>query len=269
MSPCQLMPSPAQADLWPPEDRDSRIQKDTGRLLFVGGLILIACSLNTLVLSSLPVRLLQADWQLQFASTLLSVGSLGLVGVLMLCTAPVFPPSDLKLEARVSLCRRLCTWVAMAYLVLIPIQLYAGVRLLNQQSAKETLNQKQWQSFRNRLEASRSEGELRSLLGTLPQPIALPERLQIPLPTLKQRLITEVESRFNALTYQTDGARSRRWQDFLLEAARNCLQSLLLGIGFAAVAQRHPGESTLLERLVGLTGRGRHSGGTRLRRSRG
>ncbi len=263
------MPRSSRDESLSAEDQARRVQKETAGFLFVGGLILVAGAFNTLILSSLPFALFRAEWQLQFSGTFLTTGSLALAGALLLCASRAFHPSDPRLASRVVLCRRCCSWVAIACLLLIPVQLQAGVRLMQQQAAREAQNQAQWQSFKARLQASRSEQELRAILGGLPQPVQLPARLDMPLATLKQRLIAEVESRFNAASFRTDGARSSRWQDFLLEAFRNCLQSLLLAIGFAALAQGQPGEATLLAKALGRVGLGSRTRGQPGRRLRG
>lgn len=164
---------------------------------------------------------------------------------------PVSPP---PIQANVKLLREVCTWVAILYLALIPIQLYAGVRVLQQKSGEEGRTQASWKKFRKQLEATGNEQELRALLGQLPQPINLPAKLDLPFPAFKKAIVTQADSRFNALIYQTNQARSQRLQGFIGEAANNSLKSLLFAAGFAAFAQGREGGPTLLKKAQGLFG---------------
>ena len=234
-----------------------RIKNDAVRASSVVGLVSIGLGLLVLVFGSFPVRLLDPVWQLQLSGALTAAGFSLLVGTLLICTASAFSAASTPIGGNVKLLRPICTWVAVLYLVLIPIQLYAGVRVLRQKSSEEDRTAASWKKFKRQLEATSNEQELRSLLGQLPQPINLPAKLDQPFTPFKRRIVAEADSRFNALAYQTGQARSQRLQAFICEAANNSLKSLLFATGFAAFAQGRPGDPSLLDQGLNLLGKRR------------
>ncbi|MDM7954172.1 MAG: hypothetical protein QUV07_13290 [Cyanobium sp. CZS 25K] len=204
--------------------------------------------------SSLPVRLLDPAWQLQLAAAFTSAGFFLLIGTLLVCTADAFPVASETLNKQVKVLRKLCTWLAILYLVLIPVQLYAGVRVLQQKSSEDGRPLAQWQKLKRQIEATTNEQELRTLLGNLKQPITLPVKLDAPFATVRQAIVDQADSRFNALAYEVEQARSKRVQGFIGEATNNCLRSLLFAAGFAAFARPKPGALSLLEHVLELFG---------------
>ncbi|WP_216907439.1 hypothetical protein [Synechococcus sp. CCY 0621] len=237
-----------------PIDSDKRNQRDIAELLSTTGLVMVGYGLTALLFACLPIRLLDPEWQLRASGAFSASGPFLLIGLLLVCLARSFNGSSQQLISRVKLLRSLSTWAAILYLLLVPIQLHAGVRLLQQKSGQEAQLQAQWSKFKAQLQATTSEQEVRSLLATLPQPVQLPAKLDIPLPVLKKQLFANVDSRFNALRYQTAEARSQRLQNFLGEASSNCLKTLLVALGFAAFAQGREGGPTLLQKAQGLFG---------------
>ncbi|MEA5442052.1 hypothetical protein [Cyanobium gracile] len=235
-------------------NQEVRLKKEAANAFSVIGLVSIGLGLAVLVFSSLPVRLLDPVWQLQLSGALTAAGFSLLIGSLLVCTAGAFPGSAQPIGNNVKLLRNICTWVAILYLVLIPIQLYAGMRVLRQQSSEEGRTQAIWKKFKRQLEATSNEQELRTLLGQLPQPINLPAKLDQPFGSFKQTIVAQADSRFNALAYQTDQARSKRLQGFISEAANNSIKSLLMATGFAALAQGKPGGPTLLGQALRVFG---------------
>lgn len=226
------------------------LKKDAAQAFSAIGLVCIGLGLLALVFGSLPLRLVDPAWQLQISSAFTSAGFFLLIGTLLVCSAEAFPVASAPLNDRVRLLRKLCTWMAVLYLVLIPVQLYAGVRVLRQKSSEEGNAQAFWQKFKRQLEATSNEQELRTALGKLPQPINLPPKLDQPFADFKDTIINQSDSRFKALAYEAEQARLKRLQDFIGEAANNCLHALLFAAGFAALAQAKPGAPTLLEQVL-------------------
>ena len=129
-----------------------RIRKEAARAFSVVGIVSIGLGLVVLVFSSLPVRLMDPVWQLQFSGALAAAGFSLLIGTLLVCTAGALPVSPPPIHANVKLLRGICTWVAILYLALIPIQLYAGVRVLQQKASEEGRGQASWRRFKKQLE---------------------------------------------------------------------------------------------------------------------
>jgi hypothetical protein len=220
-------------------------------VLVIGGAVLLATFLNLVLFSLFPLRLPRPDWQLGVISQLLNGGTTALLGSLFICLGTLFSPRDLRARRYSRLVRRLATFAAIAYLLLIPAQLSAGVKIHQERSELEDLNFKQWRTTMGQIRASTSPEEIRAILSKYPEPPALPPNFfQAPLDTVKQQLLTAGQTRIREVENTSLIQRSIRWQTWLLEVARNSVQSLLLGIGFAAIARPFQGSKSLLELIV-------------------
>ncbi len=77
-----------------------------------------------------PVALIQPAWMQKMTTALIGGGVTPLMGALLLAAAHVVDPEAEHLARRARLVRRLASWVAIGYVLLIPVQLYAGVQQL-------------------------------------------------------------------------------------------------------------------------------------------
>ena len=100
------------------------------------GVVLLGSFLTGLI-NAAPPRLADPTWQLNVIGLLLGSGGMALIGSLLLCLARVFNQSDRQIQNRALLVRKLATWVALGWLLLIPLQLFLGVRLINSQGSSE------------------------------------------------------------------------------------------------------------------------------------
>jgi hypothetical protein len=196
------------------DGRESSRDYGLATALFIGGSILLASFANDLIFSALPLRITSAQWQLRIVSNLLSTGVNALIGLLLIAISQT--SLNKQMATKASLIRKLAAWAAIGYLILIPGQIAAGVRLLGQTAEAERRPFQQWAKIRTRILASETEAQLRDLLRSLPTPPDLPEKFD-----------TEAEK-----------ARSQRLQTFILEAIRNSILSLLLAAGFSAASNK-------------------------------
>lgn len=209
------------------------------RPLFICGTVVLATFANLLIFSSFPIQLLLPEWQLRMASALLGNGITALLGVVLVVIAQQGLSSRTSgLYGKARLIRQLAGWVAVGYLLLIPVQIAAGYRILNRTSAAEKERILQWGKLRRQIQLTESEAQLREVLSRLPEPPALPEKFELPFPRFKQDLISGNDARFAALETQGEKAGSERLQNFLAETLRNTIQSLLLSAGFSATSRQ-------------------------------
>jgi hypothetical protein len=160
------------------------------------GVSLLAYFLVDLAFQAWPVALLKPLWLDQMSGFLMSRSTTPLLGALFVAAASELDPRSTSLAKRSALLRRLATWVAIGYLLLIPVQIYAGVKLLRseQQDAAQLLSQAS--RAMKAIEASTTEAELRRAFEQIPgakEP--LPEQLPQPLSTLKGRLVEAMDAR--------------------------------------------------------------------------
>lgn len=205
--------------------------------LFISGLVLLGTFANILVFSAFPLQALRPEWQLRMAGFLIANGITALLGVLFVSLSEQgLSASKSPFLGRALLIRRLAGWAAIGYIILIPLQITAGLRQLTTIAEAEKQPGIQWGKFRVRINATETEAELRALLNQIPEMPPFPDKIPGSLAALKTNLITDLDARFAARTTQLEKARSERLQNFLGEAIRNTIQCLLLAAGFSAAS---------------------------------
>lgn len=209
------------------------------RMLWIGSLVLLGTSTTTIVFSAFPFQPIRPEWQMKMVATLLGSGVTGLIGALFAQLSFLADRSRNNPRKKgVQLIRKLAGFVAIGYLLLVPIQMVAGFSLLRQTAQQENQPKIQWGKFRSRILATESEAELREFLAQLPNPTSLPENLGSSLQQFKQNLITDIDARFAARATEIQKAQAERFKNFLLETARGIIQSLLFAAGFLAISKQ-------------------------------
>ena len=124
----------------------------------------------------------------------------------------------------------------MLLLLIIPFQFYAGNRASGVVQAAENQSIQLIKKIIQGVRASKDQAELRQFLASLPSPPPVPARFEAPFPVIKQRLLTNFDSRLNAVNYQAGVLRAQRLEKFIADATRNSVQALLMAIAFSGIA---------------------------------
>jgi hypothetical protein len=226
--------------------RKEKLARDmaTGaRYAYWVGVVLLGSFLVGLITAA-PPRVLDPTWQLNLIGLLLASGTLPLIGALLICLSRLIDPSDRRLQKHAQWVRTLAPWVALGWLLLVPLQLYTGVRLINSQGSNELGQIQSLQRIANEVRDAKSEFELRKAMAQVPNQAPLPP-LAVPLPVAKANLLAQFQKTINTLKNNQEQGSANRLQIWLKEAFRNCLQSLLLGLGYLAI-----GKDRLLESFL-------------------
>jgi hypothetical protein len=150
----------------------------------------------------------------------------------------------------------------MGYLLLIPVQIYSGVKLL--QARKQESTQLIAQAARS-VEAIRkanTPAELRKAYEQVPgNKSPLPEQLPQPFPLIRERLAEAISANTKRAEYEFDNDMSSLWQRSLALGLGNTLRMLIMFLGFAAIGRRSPDNPTFLQSLQSRNTRihGNHS----------
>ena len=229
-----LFTEPVNAEEIRQETR-SRDWADGARITYWVGLTLLGTFLVSWI-NALPLRFADASWQLSFISLLLSSGAMALLGFLLVCLARLFNPADRQITRRTLLLRTLASWIALGWVLLIPLQLFIGMRLINTQASNEIEAIRKLEAVAGAVRNASSEAELRAALRQMPnQPLLAP--LTVPLEVGKANVLAEFRKSINAAKNRQQEGSSTRWQTWMREAFRNSLQSLLLALGFLAIGK--------------------------------
>jgi hypothetical protein len=215
------------------------------------GLALLAYFLVDLLFQAWPVALLQPLWLDQMIGFLMSRSTTPLLGALLIAAASEVDARSTSLASRSAWVRRAASWVAVGYLLLIPVQIYAGVKLLRaeQQEASKLLSQAT-QSIQA-IKSSSTEAELRKAYeGIQGAKAPLPAELPQPLSRFKERLSEAMDARSKKAHYEFDQRLSMLWQRSLELIFGNMLRMLIFFLGFAAMARSTRDQRTMLSMLL-------------------
>ena len=220
-------------------------------LLAAAANVLLLLFVLAVALPLLPLKLADPFWQLSFTAALCSNGFLALLVVLLLNLAAALLPEAEWLVGRRQLVGSLCRWVALAYLLLIPLQGLAAWRALDWAGAAESRGARQ--------ELQRI-AQFRQAVVSADSVAAL----QVNLAAIKSGLLAQlqaVEQRARATSGGQAAVGSGSVPGKALEPAKlialgkDCLRVVLLSLGFAmafAAAAQRKGSALSLRAEWGL-----------------
>jgi hypothetical protein len=122
-------------------------------------LALFIVFLAILLAAMLPLEILDSRWQVRVISALLGSSSLPLIGVVLMLLANYLDDEFRPFGDKIRLLRRLAGFAAIGFLLLIPLQITAGSRLLNQQSGNEVAQLKVLQGAADAIGGPGDEGK--------------------------------------------------------------------------------------------------------------
>ena len=210
-----------------------------------------------------PPKLADPFWQLSFTAALCTNGFLALLAVLLLNLAAALLPEADWLVGRRQLVAGLCGWVALAYLLLIPLQGLAAWRALDWAAAAQSSGARQELAriaqFRQAVVSADSVAALQANLAAIQAPPLGSVDQSQSLAAIQSGLLAQlqaVEQRARA----SSGGQAVVGSGFspakaldpgkLLALGKDCLRVVLLSLGFAlafaAAAQRKRSALSLL-----------------------
>ncbi len=224
-------------------------------LLAAAATLLLLFFALAVALPLLPLKLADPFWQLAFTSALCTNGFLALLAVLLLNLAAALLPEADWLVGRRRLVGRLCRWVALAYLLLIPLQGLAAWWALDWAGAAESRGARQELAriaqFRQAVVSADSVAALQVKLAAIQAPPLGEVDQSQSLAAIQSGLLAQlqaVEQRARATSggQAAVGSGSVPGQALdpakLIALGKDCLRVVLLSLGlalaFAAAAQR-------------------------------
>lgn len=220
----------------------------------------------------LPLALFQPAWQMRAAEGLRITAPLPLVASVLLLLAERVDAGAEALELRVLMLRRLAVGATIGFLLLIPLQISAGLRQMGQTAASEVRQLEEVRQVAAAIEKADSSDAMNRAIARLP---GLPPDFQgqydRPLVQVRLALLAQIRPQIANLESRLNLLRRERLFNsaglFLLDG----LMSLAYAIAFAALASTGREQPSLLQhslwklRSLGvwirLLGRGRRAEG--------
>ncbi len=217
---------------------------------------LIGLFLLALVAGSLPVRVLQPDWQQGFVELVISNSGFPIVGFMLVHLALHVEPKRTGLFALRQRLRRWAVIVTFLYLLLIPLQGYITLRQFGDRSALQARQLRtvrdQFVAFAGIIRSAPDPLSLQRQLAAVQGPTLTAADLAKPMPQLRQDLLAALKSAEAAMPARIEQATPLgplAW-NALRDGLRLIGSALLMAVAFAAGAQGSSSSRTLLVRLV-------------------
>lgn len=237
------------ASLEPSLSLPSSIARGVG----LAGLVLIVLFLTILSSSLLPLRLLDADWQLRVGGALINASPFPLIGLVLLHVAARLDAGDALLAQRRRLVARLAVAVAIGYLLLAPLLATANLQRQHSQAQATASGlrraSERLQQMRQVLSSASSIPELEKGLAPLEGPRLDPADRSLPLPVLRSRISALLDEASARLERARSSAPPASPWALVGDILRTSVACLALAIGFAGLARRPRSERSLLEEL--------------------
>jgi hypothetical protein len=218
------------------KERRLKEHADGARILYWVGVSFIGTSLVPLI-NLAPVRLSDPSWQLSVISLLMANGVWALLGALLICLARLLNGSDRTLRSRALLVRNLSSWVAVGWLLFIPLQLFMSMRVINSLAGQEIAEIQNFQRISRTVRNVTTEDQLRAALAEIPNQRPLP-RLNVPVEVARTNILSQFQRNIIAAKNRQEQRTSDRWQIWLKESFRNSMQCLLLALGYLAIGKK-------------------------------
>lgn len=201
----------------------------------------------------LPPALAQPSWQLQVGDSLRGTASVPLVATALLIFAQRFDPDAEALDRRVRFVRRLCVAVALGFLLLIPLQVSAGLSQMGQAASGEARQLRDIQRVSLAIEQAQTQEALNQAIAQLP---GLPPNFRgsftRPIAEVRTILLSQIRPQIRALETRVTQARTDRMQAALRLFIFDGITTLGYAIGFAAMARTGDDSPSLLQTFLWL-----------------
>lgn len=230
--------------------RRQNIRTKLSYTLGVLGWLIISYALNTIIFTSLPLRLSSQEWQLNFFGSFISSSFNILIGSTLIIVAQLFNTKQRSLQRWQALVSKLAAWLAIILLLIIPLQIFLGLRALNEQKLPTANAIAKLQGTINRINTINSDPELRAYLASLPNPPTLLNKPDAALQALKQQAIDNIKVDINVTTNTADSKNSQAVQTFIKEAVKNASQAILMATAFSVLANLSNKANNFVTRLL-------------------
>lgn len=204
----------------------------------------------------LPPALLQPAWQLRAGEALRGTAALPLLAGVLLLLARRFDPDAEGLGRRVLLLRRLSIAACLGFLLLIPLQITAGLRQINQTTAVEARQLAAVRRVAEAIDQAETPAAMNKAIAQLP---GLPSDFQgqfaRPLDQVRSGLLAQIQPQIKRLESRLAELRRQRLFSAFGIFVFDGVLSLAYALAFAALASSDAEKPSLLQRLLWTLGR--------------
>jgi hypothetical protein len=229
------------------------LSSDLRRVLCAAACALLGIFAVSIVALALPLQLLQPSWIERMCAAVLGGVSFPLVALVFLVMVAEGTPGDkdvsgLKNEAAfITSLRRLALFVAIGFALMIPLQTWAGVEVVQQAMRNDKEQLKPFTRALDLIRIAETPDAMLFALRSIPgAPSNLSGELSDPLSKVRQQLIAQIEPQLKARQNQLKDVNRQRWKQGILRWVKDGFIAAFSAFGFAAIGRMGPLKPTLL-----------------------
>lgn len=212
---------------------------------------LILVFLAQVIFAFFPFGLLQPEWMVRSSTAIRATASLPLMGLAMLMFANMIDGEVMPSSDQLRLIRRIATFAAIGFLLLIPLQSYGSVALIRGQVQESQGQLKRLADAANLVQNASNEQQLREAIRSIPGGEQLANRpLGADVQTIKTGLLARLRPSVKRLENQLKENQSKALQNTIGPLVRDGFISLAYAVGFASMGYSKSGQPTPLRRLL-------------------
>ncbi|MEB3334079.1 MAG: HpsJ family protein [Cyanobacteriota bacterium] len=212
---------------------------------------LILVFLAQVIASLFPFGLLQPQWMVRVSGTLRGTASLPLMATAILMLANMIDSEVMPSSEQLRLVRKITTFAAIGFLLLIPLQSYGAVSLIRGQVQESQAQLDRLSKAANQVQKATSEQQLREAIRSIPGGEQLANRpLGADVQTIKTGLLGRIRPTLKRLENQLKENQSKAFQNAFGPLVRDGVIAFAYAMGFASMGYNKAGNPTPLRRIL-------------------
>jgi len=216
-------------------------------------LVLFALFAAIVIGSLVPFRPFDPAWQNRLTGSFVNAGTLPLFALALLQLGTYLDPDDPVVNRRWQRFSRIASAAALGFLLLVPLQISAGLRLQSSidgiQASRLDAAERKLSALRGAVQQASSTDTLAEGLRKLNGPSLSPADLALPLPLLKAQVISVFDQSQAQINRERNALPRTGPLRLLPELLRTSLASLILALGYAIFSTSADSDLSLFEQL--------------------
>jgi hypothetical protein len=233
--------------------RQLQIAGTVAPLLSDGALAFFALYFILVAFDIFPPRLLDPLWMLTTASSLCNSMTIPLAGLALLHLSAALDPMNNRIQARRTFYSRLAAWVALGFLLLLPLIGYAnwrGIRNVTSTNVQAVAGVKRNAArLISQIQTASTPQDLQGRLRRFQGPILPDSELAQPLPQLKKQAVVLVNQVLNRYLSSIPSPRSEAFTEIYRQSLRTALMALVGSLASACLAWDPRSSTSILRQL--------------------
>jgi hypothetical protein len=222
-----------------------RIQDLADPLKWIG-IGLLGIYVATVVAAALPVKLMDPIWINRICGSIRGGVSFPLIAMALIMIGAYLQRTG-KEPQMVTDFRRLCSWAALGFLLMIPLQSWAGQKLSDLAVQNQNARIDPAQNALMAVYAATNAEELLNAIRIIPgAPPNISGRFEEPVPKVRARLISEIEPQVRQQKEQLKLVTGEIRRDSIINLIKDGFVALFSALAFSAIGRSKPNKPTFL-----------------------